>query len=282
MKNVLLLTDFSTKSENAHHYACQLLTGQSCHFYFLSIQKIWEYTMDDLMVATYKSSLDDALLGDNRLMNNQAISEFEKQYSHEDYTFHGLVDYDDFIHSVNEASTTYDIDFIVIGTDGKTGIIESIFSSHTLRLARHVNKPVLIIPEDFPYREPKKIQYLLDYDDRFEECGKNLLKELVTQFQSRLHFYRLTFGEDFDYLQIDDEKNKIQQIFNDPEIRYQTFIDANPKKILLDSFINELPELLVLSAQKLTFLERLFSNSHLSQVVNTATIPLLILRDCEK
>lgn len=156
MKNVLLLTDCTTKSTNAHHYASQLLTGQSCHFYFLSIQKIWEYTMDDFMVASY-DSIDDALLGDNRKNNEEQINTFKEEYASEDYSFQGLVDYDDFIHSVKQAVDTYKIELIVIGTDGKTGIIEAIFSSHTLRLVSNVDKPILIIPEDYKYQQPKKI-----------------------------------------------------------------------------------------------------------------------------
>lgn len=282
MKNVLLLTDFTGKSTNAHHYACKLLSGQLCTFHFLSIQKIWEYTMDDLMVATYTSSLDDALLGDNRIMNQEQIRAFKEFYGNEQFTFKGLVDYDNFIHSVNEVVDKYAIDLIVIGTNGKTGVIESVLGSHTLRLARNVNKPILIIPEDYDFKRPEKIQYLLDYDDSFQACGKKLLKEITENFHSKLEFYRLTFGEEFDYSQNEKEQKRIQQLFHDTALKQQTFIDADPSKVLLESFIHESYQLLVLSAKNQTFVERIFSNSHLSKIINITTIPLMILRDCEK
>ena len=206
MKNILLLTDFSDKSENAHHYACQLFSGQSCTFYFLSVQKLWAYTTDDLMTAPYDKSLDQALLSDNRTKNNDAIQKFESLYAHEDFQFKGRVDYDSFIHSVNQAAEKFEVDLIVIGPNGESDLNELIFSSHTLRIARHVHYPILVIPEDYGFQKPEQLQYLLDYDDFYEDCGKHMLMQIVEKYKAKLHFYRLTFGKDFDY-----EQNQIQK-----------------------------------------------------------------------
>tara|TARA_R110001632_G_scaffold78767_10_gene176539 strand:- start:75 stop:923 length:849 start_codon:yes stop_codon:yes gene_type:complete len=280
MKNILLLTDFTNKSDAAHNYAMQLFKGQRCTFHVLSIQKVWEYTMDDLMVANPEDSLDAGLLGDNRSKLNTVIDRLKLETMQEDFNFKSIVDYDVFTNAINEAVDAYNIEMIVCGSDGRSGIIEAIFSSHSLRIIRNVDCPVLLIPNGVGYKAPTSIQYLLDYDDLFEMCGKEPFIEIVRKYNSEINVLRLTFGYDMEPKECEEEHIEIQKFFPSNVVTYATYIDKNPSDILQGIVEKEQSQLLVLSAKTQTFLERIFSNSHLSQIVNTAAIPLLILRDC--
>lgn len=280
MKNILLLTDFTPKSDNAHSYALQLHKGERCTFHLMSIQKIWEYTMDDLMVANPKDDLNTALLGDNKTKVKAVKAKLRKEYESEDFTFKTSVDYDVFTDAINEAVITYDIELIVCGTDGKTGVMEAIFSSHTLRVIRKVDCPILVIPKDTNFQKPTNIQYLLDYEDVFEMCGKEPLIKIARKYKSKIDVLRLTFGYDMEPKECEEEHLEMQKFFPSNPLTYHTFIDQDPVKVIKIRQQKEPAQLQVLSAYKQTFLERMFSNSHLSQIVNTATLPLLILRDC--
>ncbi|RMB64142.1 universal stress protein [Dokdonia sinensis] len=280
MKNILLLTDFSSKSDNAHKYAMQFHKWQQCTFYLMSIQKIWEYTMDDLMVANPKDDLNTALLGDNKSKLKATKARLRKQYTGEDFTFKSSVDYDVFTDAINQAVNEYEIELIVCGTDGKTGVVETIFSSHTLRIIRKVDCPVLVIPEGVEFQKPSSIQYLLDYDDVFEMCGKEPLIQIVRKFKSNIDVLRLTFGYDMEPRECEQEHKEIQKFFPSNPVTYHTYIDQDPVRVIQVRQQTAPAQLQVLSAHKQTFLERIFSNSHLSQIVNSSTIPLLILRDC--
>ncbi len=282
MKNILLLTDFSDKSDNAHQYALELHKGKECTFYLLSIQKIWEYTTDDLMMANPKDDINTALLGDNRTQLTATKRILKKQYATEDFTFQSIVDYDVFTDAISQAVDEYDINLIVCGTDGKSGIIEVLFSSHTLRIIRKVDCPILVIPDGFIYQAPVNIQYLLDYDDVFEMCGKEPLIDIVRNYKSTIDVLRLTFGYDMEPNECKDEHLEIQKFFPSNHVSYHSFVDQDPIQVLKVRLEKEPAQLQVLSAHKETFLERLFSNSHLSKIVNTATLPLLILRDCNR
>jgi nucleotide-binding universal stress UspA family protein len=282
MKNVLLLTDFTNKSKNAHNYALSLLQGQQCTFHLFSIQKVWEYTMDDLMAANAKDDLDNALLGDNRTKLGQTITQLKKQFPSENFSFNSSVDYDVFTNAINEAIDTYSIDLIVCGTNGKSGLLEVIFSSHALRIIRKVDCPVLIIPENAPYEDPIGIQYLLDYNDLFERCGKEPLLEIVRKYKSQINVIRLTFGYDMEPLDCKEEHKEIARFFPTSKVTYATHIDEDPIAVIKECSMAKPVQMQVLSAHNESFLERIFSNSHLSRIVNSATIPLLILRDCNQ
>lgn len=280
MKNILLLTDFTLKSDNAHAYTFNFFKGQECEFHLLSIQKTWEYTTDDLMSSSPRGNIDNALLGDNRTKVDAMIAHYKEAYSHSLFTFQGHVDYDVFTDAISQAVTAYDIDLVVCGTDGKTGIVENIFSSHALRIIRKVECPVLVIPENYGFITPKRIQYLLDYDDNFEMCGKEPLIDITHKYASSIDVLRLTFGFHMEDHEFEYEHTEIEKLFPSTTVTYARHIDEDPVAVIRESLLKKSCQLQVLSAKNQTFLERIFSYSHLSQIVNTVTTPLLILRDC--
>lgn len=280
MKNILLLTDFTSKSAAAHDYAMQLFKGQRCTFHLLSIQKVWEYTMDDLMTANPKDTLDMGLLGDNRTKLKTVLKRLKVETAHEDFNFESSVDYDVFTNAIKEAVDAHNIEMIVCGSDGRSGLIEAIFSSHALRIIRKVDCPVLLIPNGVVYKDPTTIQYLLDYDDLFEMCGKEPFIEFARKFKSEINVLRLTFGHDMEPKECEEEHREIQKFFPSNSVTYHTYVDKDPVGVIQQELENKATQLQILSAHNQTFLERIFSNSHLSKIVNTATIPLLILRDC--
>jgi nucleotide-binding universal stress UspA family protein len=279
MKNILLLTDFTSKSEDSHEFACKLFLGQECKFIFLSVQKLWAYTMDDLMVSTYYG-IEEALVGDNKINVEEQVEKFKDRYASQKFQFEGVVDLNYFTKSVEENSAKYDIDLIVIGSDGVSGISEAILSSHTLRIIRNVDCPVLMVPESYRFERPTRIQYLLDYDDVFEKCGKELLIELINNYQPEIQAMRLTYGYKMPTANFEREFEKIQELFFDCNVNYFTQKFDNPMEFILSHLEIKPAQLQVLSAHKHSFLEEVFSSSHLKQIVNAAYIPVLILRDC--
>jgi hypothetical protein len=44
-----LRADFTSKPEGSHGFACKLFLDQECKFIFLSVQKLWVYSMDDFI-----------------------------------------------------------------------------------------------------------------------------------------------------------------------------------------------------------------------------------------
>lgn len=282
MKNILLLTDFTAKSENAHQYAFKYFKGQECTFHLLSIQKAWDFTMDDLMVASSKSSVDNALLEDNRSDLASLIIKYTSIYSNGTYTFKSHVDYDIFTDAISQAVLKYKIDIVVCGTDGNTGVMEAIFSSHTLRVIHTSDCSVLVVPEHYTYEVPKRVQYLLDYDDSFDTCGKDLFDELILNYKPKVSVLRLTFALEMHPVECDAEEVEIKSLYPHVPLDYHILSTEQP--------INEIDEfaekndvqMQVISVKKQTFLERVFSNSHLSDIVNSSSLPVFILRECEK
>ncbi|MBF4983096.1 universal stress protein [Nonlabens mediterrranea] len=280
MKNILLLTDFTRKSENAIDYALQLFTGESCDFHLLSVQKFWEYTMDDLMVANPKDDIASALLNDNKSDLQKVKEALVVRSKGEEFSFQTMVDYDVFTSAVNDAVKKYQIDLIICGTDGKNGIIEYIFSSHTLRVIRNTDCPVLAIPEAYQFYKPTAVQYVLDYDDVFKVCGKELFLEIVTKFASTINIIRFNHGFQLEPINYREERESFINFCMPSPVIYELHKDQEPLKIIKKSLSSRNYQLQAISVKSQSFLERMISESHLSEIVNAATLPLLVLRDC--
>ncbi|EAS19304.1 hypothetical protein BBFL7_00769 [Flavobacteria bacterium BBFL7] len=280
MKNILLLTDFTSKSENAIDYALQLFTGQSCDFHLLSVQKFWEYTMDDLMVANPKDDIASALLNDNKSDLQKVKEALVVRSKGEKFSFQTMVDYDVFTSAVNDAVKKYQIDLIICGTDGKNGIIEYIFSSHTLRVIRNTDCPILTIPEAYQFHKPTAVQYVLDYDDVFKVCGKELFLEIVTKFASTINVIRFNHGFQLEPINYREERESFINFCMPSPVIYELHKDQEPLKIIKKSLSSRNYQLQAISVKSQSFLERMISESHISEIVNAATLPLLVLRDC--
>jgi hypothetical protein len=54
--------------------------------------------------------------------------------------------------------------------------------------------PLLAVAEDFVFVNPRNIEYLLDYDDLLDECGKEPFLQLVKKCKSTIHLMRLNYG----------------------------------------------------------------------------------------
>jgi len=65
-------------------------------------------------------------------------------------------------------------------------------------------------------------------------------------------------------------------------VLYETHIDQEPIAVIEESITRLAIQMQVLSAHKETFMERVFSNSHLSKIVNSAVVPILVLRTCHQ
>jgi hypothetical protein len=63
-----------------------------------------------------------------------------------------------------------------------------------LRIIRNTECPLLAVAEDFVFVNPRNIEYLLDYDDLLDECGKEPFLQLVKKCKSTIHLMRLNYG----------------------------------------------------------------------------------------
>jgi nucleotide-binding universal stress UspA family protein len=117
--------------------------------------------------------------------------------------------------SINEASIGKD--FIVMGTQGASGLKKIFMGSTTASIIGNAAVPVLAIPRSYKWREPKNI---LLATNQFE-TDQNILKDLfqlVRLFKARLHVIIFTdsdTSDEEDYLNHKKELGNYQNVLEE-------------------------------------------------------------------
>ena len=204
MKNILLLTDFSDNSRNAIEYVLQFFKGGKYNFYILNVHKISKYTTSDLMTSSSDASIYDSLIKNPKASLNNMIDKFKESYGNEDYSFEAICDYDAFISAVKQTVNLKKIDLIAMGTNGATGAVEVVFGSNTVSVIRHVDCPLLVIPQDYKYIALNNILFATEYKDEYKEEPLKSLKHIIKKHNTQLDILILSKNK----IGIDSLKNK--------------------------------------------------------------------------
>lgn len=280
MKNILLPTDFSKCSTNAILYVLNLFKGTSCKFHLLSIYKASSYTSGDLMKASKDASLYDILISENKLKLDKLITKMQKNCAGEKFEYNALTDYNVFTDSINKFLEVENIDLIVMGTNGVSDAHEKIFGSHTLRVIRKVDSPLLIIPENSRFHSLRRLLLSLDYSIDFEQASLQPLLKLVGNHCFSLHILKLS-EPDANAAAEAQEEEELKHHFEIYNPSYHK-VSGVPAGEAINTFVQSMDiDMNVLPVKKEVFLERIFG-SKLADILYSTTVPLFILHSKEE
>ncbi|MDT0556149.1 universal stress protein [Patiriisocius hiemis] len=275
MKNILLPTDFSENSMNAIDYAMRFFENWECNFYILNVQKISEYTTDDLMTAAPTETIYQSIAVDNKKLIDQLVKKLSKKFKSQAYTFHGLFDYDDFLDSIKQAVQFHKIDLILVGSNGATSAKEQLFGSNTLQIIRNINCPTLTIPDHYTFSNIKSTLFSTQKCEDFSFQGINAFKEILTIHQCELNVLEL--DDNASYKSRREDSSCLKKLFPEHPYTYYS-LNTIPGLIAVNTATQLLKvDLHAVFVEKENFLERLFFGSENSKILYQTLVPLLFL-----
>ncbi|MCL6296064.1 universal stress protein [Jejuia spongiicola] len=277
MKTILLPTDFSINSINAINYAIELFKDVECHFYILNVQKASAFISDDMMVVSSSATIYNTIIDAAKKSISNIISTIEKKHKNKKHHFTSVVDYDNFIDSINQVSKKHSVDLIVMGTRGASGLSKVIFGSNTVRVIQRCNMPVLAIPDGCKFDSISKIVFATSNSKQFNKNEFKPLKEIMALGNSKLDIlhladqhhlaYNAYDNMDFFNTYYNDAKHEfIDTISNDMFNAVYKYIEHNEIKIL------------AMMNKKHSFLERLFIRHNVETFAFNIDIPFLVMQ----
>lgn len=274
MKHILLLTDYSTIALNGIHYALQLFKNESCTFYLCHIKKAKSYISDDLMSGGAES-LYKSIIKDEKLKIQTLIDALKVHYNNDLHEFKVIVDYDNFLDSINQNIEHYNIELIVMGSNGASNAAESIFGSNTLKVIRNIDMPTLVIPEGYKFTPLKDILLPLD---SYDPSDGNLFKRFLNfskPHKSTLHILRITESKTAPDENLQEYEN-LKQIITENHFEYH-YIKNVPLHFSVSNYIQtHNVDLMVLFEQTESFFNRFFFGSATTRLSHDLETPLLV------
>ncbi len=276
MEKILFPTDYSETANNAYRYALHLAHKQGAELYVLHvydppvisgrippnmIDNVYKhYNFEELSQIEEHHSLLKQIQNE---MNKQNVKVYLKVKP-------GLLK-----HEIKTAIAKYDIDYIVMGTDGSTGYYKKFIGTNTLNTIDNVKIPVLSIPKEAKFKKVNSVIHL---------TGFNLDEEKTTALISAgakerklkvkcVHLKRSHFKE------YEDRVNEWKEKYENEWFSFHLF--SNEKSVFegISHYLkDEEFDLVSIAHRHRRFFEKLFSNSLTLQLGKDLAVPLLVYR----
>ncbi|MGB5419613.1 universal stress protein [Algibacter sp.] len=277
MKNILLPTDFSENSINAIFYALEFFKKQKCQFYILNIQKASSFITDDMMVVNSSATIYKTLIDAAKKSIANIITTINEEFKNENHQYHSIVDYDNFVDSINQVIDKQKIDLVIMGTKGASGMEKVLFGSNTVRVMQRCNAPILAIPDSFKFKKPERLAFATTNSKAFKTQELEILNKIMTLENATLEILHLADQNHLVY-ESHDNLEFFQKNFNQAT---HEFIETSTNDMFSDvqNYIEKNSiDMLAIMNKKHSFLERLFKTHAVERFAFKMEIPLLVIQ----
>jgi hypothetical protein len=172
-------------------------------------------------------------------------------------------------------------DMLLLGSQkNKSNWTQTYAGLDLLRVIRETLAPIMIVPEKYTYTKVKRLLYAYDYQNE-PEPPLQQIKWLANWFKAEVTFISILPGElpvrEEDKLNITQDKINAQWA-SEKQLRFETIVHDNVARCL-EHYLSlwERNDLLVLSVNHSSMLEKLWHKSVVRQLLKYGTHPYVIL-----
>jgi len=265
---ILVPTDLSENADNALEFAKQLIIQNGGEIILLFTY----YAVYDF--AAQATRIIGQIEKDAKKALKKAIKINNPENLAMDYRIvQGTVE-----NAVDSTAKALDIDLIIMGTQGASGLKKVMLGSNTADVIRQVRIPVLAVPAGSTYERVKEIIVAVELK---KEDPKTLhqVMDLTAQWRLPYEIVHIKKEEKYD---TEVDFNGLQQYIanNFPlaEVSYMTY-QADSIDKGLEIYLNDHPQaLLVMFSKTRSFFEQLFESSRSVEMAYHTHVPLLVVK----
>ncbi|MBS1638115.1 MAG: universal stress protein [Bacteroidetes bacterium] len=190
MDTILVPTDFSAPADNALNYAAEL-----AKYFNAQIVLIHAY---HIPAANYEMAIPPDVISSIQFAASNALEKTKARFM---TTYPGLritclSDMGMVEDVVRDAVGKYDADVVVMGITGESGVLkEHVIGSSSVKLSRHLNIPVFIIPEKASYHKIHKVGFACDMNKTEESTLVYVVKYFGQLFDAEVDVIHVGNGK---------------------------------------------------------------------------------------
>ncbi|EDP72469.1 universal stress protein [Flavobacteriales bacterium ALC-1] len=191
MNRILVPTDFSEQAENALKVAAMLAKKHEAEIYLLHMMEI---PMQQIDPGAVQSDIPEALFF-MKLAHKKFEDLMERDYL-DGITVRETVKADITFNEIKDACKEYDIDLIVMGSHGATGIKEMFVGSNAEKVVRTSIVPVLVIKNDHEAFKVSDFVFASDFKNDNKETYKQAV-EFAKALDAKIHLLMVNTANNF-------------------------------------------------------------------------------------
>ncbi|WP_299800231.1 universal stress protein [uncultured Maribacter sp.] len=278
MKNILIPTDFSSNADHAIAYALNIFKCERTNFYFIHAYADEVYgpyhNVDKDTFDKQKNSIADE--SENKLQ--KLVADTQTKTHNPLHKYEAISSFESLVDAINDFADSKNIDLIIMGTKGKTDSSKLTFGSNTVQVFKYVKCPVLAVPDQYDYSQPKKILFPSNYMLPYKRRELKLLDIMAGEFKAEVLSLYISDFEDLSLRQLDNKKFLEESLPNARLSFVRTGVHNRANAITEYIKENDI-DLLVMVNSRHSFLEDLLYQSTIDEIGLSPTIPFLVLQN---
>lgn len=280
MKNILLPTDFSENSWNAIKYAIQYFQKETCNFYLLHINRISDNLLDGSPYVASEDALEDVYTKPSKQKLRNVLKRITNNFSPNKYhRFYWLTDYDFFIESIRKHVEEKNIDIIVMGTKGASGLKKIIVGSNTGDVITKVKCTTLVVPEKAEFTGLKEIAFPTDFSLGYDIQVLNPILDILETYDAALRI--LYIRKNKNDLNSEQIKNKelLDDYFNHTENSFHYLTNKKIENAIQCFIESRNTNMICIVAKNLNYFQQILFHSRVEEISYHTEIPFLVLHE---
>ena len=267
MNRILVPTDFSANAYNAMDYAVAIANVFGAAIHLVHTFKISSR-------AGMLMSMDDRIREEAERNLQLVVDKYASQLRN-DASIQPRVLKGDTTATLAHFAEQLEVELIVMGTQGASGLKEVFLGSTTSGLIKHTDIPVLAIPSEARFEGIHKIVFAIDDLDISEQKVVRPMTQIARRFDAHVLVYH----------QEQDETDKgidpsVDIFLDNVEHSFHYELDRDQLNESIQDFVEDYEgDILCMVQRKRGFWERLLRASVTTHEVFHSEVPLLILHD---
>ncbi len=278
MKNVLIPTDFSDNAWNALHYATLFFKKVKCNFYVLHVSS-YETVNAALPLGTMVRWKPKRKSQPVKEQLQELLERIGTLPSNAKHRFFTIQEYMLLIDSIRNQVQEKNIDFIVMGTKGASGLKEMIIGSNTGDVITKVKSPILVVPEKARCNGIREIAFPTDYNIHYKHKILTTIFEVLDLTKASLGVLHVSKKEE--HLSELQQKNKTYLAHMLVDKDYGFYFLSNPNlEIAVQCFVESREiDMITMVAKNLNFFQRILFHPTVEKISYHTSVPFLVLHE---
>lgn len=279
MKNILIPTDFSENAWNATRYAIELFQNEECVFHLLNTYTPAIASSRFMSASVSAGAMADSAHSFSQRGLKNVVKRVHETYDFPNHTFELISSFSLLVDEIKETVESHDIDLIVAGTKGASGMEEVFMGSNTVRIIKGVKDcPVLAVPQNFEFSMPTEIAFATDFNRFYTESELQPLIDMANMFNAVIRIVHVQYQiQALTELQ-QFNLSMLRKYLKDVEHYVHTVSELNSVSKTLEVFSEELDiHLLAMLHYQHSYMERMTREPVVKRVAFHTQIPILVI-----
>ncbi|WP_297761311.1 universal stress protein [uncultured Muriicola sp.] len=278
MRKIVVPTDFSDNAYNALKYACEIFKYERSEICVIHAFADEVYQLGNIKERGLLDKRKDEVEQKTASALSELMARIKEYAPNPKHKYTSIAAFGSLIDEVNDLVERENIDIVVMGTRGAANDRSNTFGSNTLNVMKYVQCPVLAIPEDYGYHQPKELLFPSNYLIPYKRRELKLLCELTGSFRSTIH---LLYIDPMKKLSLRQEDNRdfLKAELRKANLIFETTPEKDKTMAITKYIVHQNIDMLVMVNTRHSHLEDLLMPTTLNKLGLHLKIPFLVLQN---